>query len=294
MAYLYNQVDPFKLTNLRLSATPIQAPTNYSEMPALQQESLLPAPNVNYTTLRSKTEEIAGRKISDDAWDTLKEQYDRQTLSTPNLQLQPEQVQRLELDPNLLNIQLNSTAGQLSNLLSNKDFGIYRATHNLTDDSPAAIKKDWENYIQNAKYAKLGSAALTAVGSIMDIKSARDYRKDVEATKSQYEAQKQLIDTNINNTESGLMENLMSNMATLDATMAAKNVDLGSESIAADKAKGAMDLGKDIENMRTQGSLQKAALNLEYAMNVKRARQEEYNSYINSALKIGGAALSLL
>ena len=152
----------------------------------------------------------------------------------------------------------------------------------------------YERYITNAGYAKMGSAALSGIASLLDASSATDYRREVEKTKDQYETQKKIIDTNIDKTESALMENLMSNMADLDVMSAARNVDLSSQAIAGDKAKGAMDLGKDIADMRTNGALQKAALDLEYAMNVRKAKQAEINSYINAGLKIAGSALSLL
>ena len=96
--------------------------------------------------------------------------------------------------------------------------------------------QNYEKYLERAGQAKVGSAILTGVGSLLDVQNARMYRKDVEKTSSQYEAQKKIIDTNIDKTESALMENLMSNMADLDTMMAAKNVDLTSQSIAGDKA----------------------------------------------------------
>lgn len=152
----------------------------------------------------------------------------------------------------------------------------------------------YERYITNAGYAKMGSAALSGIASLLDASSATDYRREVEKTKDQYETQKKIIDTNIDKTESALMENLMSNMADLDVMSAARNVDLSSQAIAGDKAKGAMDLGKDISDMRTNGALQKAALDLEYAMNVRKAKQQEINSYVNAGLQIASTAISLL
>ena len=154
--------------------------------------------------------------------------------------------------------------------------------------------KVYERYITNAGYAKMGSAALSGIASLLEASSATDYRREVEKTKDQYETQKKIIDTNIDKTESALMENLMSNMADLDVMSAARNVDLSSQAIAGDKAKGAMDLGKDISDMRTNGALQKAALDLEYAMNVRKAKQQEINSYVNAGLQIASTAISLL
>lgn len=153
---------------------------------------------------------------------------------------------------------------------------------------------DYNRYVKIAGIAKVGSAALQGLGAVADAYSYTQLRRETEGTKDQYETQKKIIDTNIDKTESALMENLMSNMADLDVMSAAKNVDLSSQAIAGDKAKGAMDLGKDISDMRTNGALQKAALDLEYAMNVRKAKQQKINSYINAGLQIASTAISLL
>lgn len=153
---------------------------------------------------------------------------------------------------------------------------------------------DYNRYVKMAGIAKVGSAALQGLGAVADAYSYTQLRRETEGTKDQYETQKKIIDTNIDKTESALMENLMSNMADLDVMTAARNVDLSSQAIAGDKAKGAMDLGRDIADMRTNGALQKAALDLEYAMNVRKAKQQEINSYINAGLQIASTAISLL
>lgn len=153
---------------------------------------------------------------------------------------------------------------------------------------------DYNRYVKMAGIAKVGSAALQGIGAVADAYQYTQLRRETEGTKDQYETQKKIIDTNIDKTESALMENLMSNMADLDVMSAAKNVDLSSQAIAGDKAKGAMDLGRDIADMRTNGALQKAALDLEYAMNVRKAKQQEINSYINAGLQIASTAISLL
>lgn len=172
----------------------------------------------------------------------------------------------------------------------NANFDAWAKMRGLDYNDP----KVYDKYLTNAGYAKMGAAALQGVASLFNAASATDYRREVEKTKTQYETQKKIIDTNIDKTESALMQNLMSNMADLDAMSAAKNVDLSSQAIAGDKAKGAMDLGKDIAEMRTNSSLQKAALDLEYAMNVRKAKQAEINSYVNAGLQFASSAISLL
>lgn len=166
----------------------------------------------------------------------------------------------------------------------------FRAVWGTSGDDQA----DYNRYVKMAGYAKVGSSVLKSVGAIADAYSYTKLRQDVEATKSQYETQKKIIDTNIDNTESALMENLRENMASLDVMTAAKNVDISSQAIQNDKIKGAMDLGEDVAAMRTNGALQKAALDLEYAMNVRKAKQQEINSYVGAALQIGSAALALI
>lgn len=155
-------------------------------------------------------------------------------------------------------------------------------------------QKDYNRYIEMAGAAKVGAAVLTGIGAVANAYSYTQLRRETEATKTQYDTQKKIIDTNIDKTESALMENLMSNMADLDVMTAARNVDLSSQAIVGDKAKGAMDLGRDIADMRTNGSLQKAALDLEYKMNVAKAKRAETQGYVNAGLQIAGAALSLL
>lgn len=166
----------------------------------------------------------------------------------------------------------------------------FRAIWGSSGDDQA----DYNRYVKMAGIAKIGSAALQGLGAVADAYSYTQLRRETEGTKDQYETQKKIIDTNIDKTESALMENLMSNMADLDVMTAARNVDLSSQAIAGDKAKGAMDLGRDIADMRTNGALQKAALDLEYAMNVRKAKQQEINSYINAGLQIASTAISLL
>ena len=189
---------------------------------------------------------------------------------------------------------LSTTSNEIAIRQRNEQFDIWRAKHGRNSKSQVDIDNDYNEYIKTAAYAEYGAAALTAIGGVADAISARNYRKDVEKTKSQYETQKKIIDTNIDNTESALLENLRENMANLDVMTAAQNVDISSQAIQGDKAKGAMDLGEDVAAMRQSGALQKAALDLEYAMNVKRARKAELNSYVGAALQIGGAALSLI
>lgn len=175
-----------------------------------------------------------------------------------------------------------------------KAFDIWRSIHGNGGTSDLDLQLDYQKYIDRAATAEMGAGALNIIGSLTSAAAGYQYRKDVEATKSQYETQKKIIDANINKTETALMDNLMENMANLDVVTAAKNVDIFSQAKVGDKTKGAMDLGKDIADMRTNGALQKAALDLQYAMNVKQAKRQEWAGYFQSGAQIVGTALSFL
>lgn len=170
--------------------------------------------------------------------------------------------------------------------------GKFRAIWGTTGND----SKDWQRYIDMAGKAKVASATLTAAGgiagSILDISAAHRLVRDTEATKNQYETQKKIIDTNVADTTSALTENLQENMANLDVMAAAKNVDLSSQAIVGDKTKGAMDLGQDIEKMHRESSLQKAALDLQYARSVRAAKQARTDTVINSIISGAGAVAS--
>lgn len=139
---------------------------------------------------------------------------------------------------------------------------------------------DSEKYKKWSAYANIGS-------SVLNMYNAYQYARDVKKSKVQYENQKKIIDANIANQETLMMENLQENMAQLDVMTAAKNVDLSSEGIQAIKDKGLADMGEDIRTMREQGALNKKALDLDYAMNLKSARQQFTNSVIAGGFNIG-------
>lgn len=179
--------------------------------------------------------------------------------------------------------------------MNSERFDRFRAIWGTSGDS----NKDYQRYIDASAIATYASAGATALGGIAsaaaDIVSYNKLVKDVKATKDQYETQKKILDTNINDTTVALNENLQENMANLDVMMAGKNVDLSSESVVGDKAKGAMDLGKDIAKMQTENSLQKSLLDLEYARSVREAKQQQIDGTINAVLQgIGSVASAAL
>lgn len=204
----------------------------------------------------------------------------------------PESVQpKTETESPIANIDLSS----LIPTMNSEKFDKFRSIWGTTGDN----KKDYQRYIDASAMATYASAATNAIGGIAsaaaDITAYNKLVKETKATKSQYETQKKIMDTNIADTTVALNENLQENMANLDVMMAGKNVDLSSEAVVADKAKGAMDLGQDIAKMQTENSLQKSLLDLEYARNVRQAKQQRIDGTINAVLQgIGSVASSAL
>lgn len=150
------------------------------------------------------------------------------------------------------------------------------------EESANDLLKKSQNQQNIANWSKIGSA-------VSDVYNAYQYVKNVKNTKVQYENQKKIIDANIANQETMMMENLQENMAQLNVMTAAQNVDLSSEGIQAVKDKGLADLGKDIRDMREQGALNKKALDLDYALNLKNARSQFTDSVIAGGFNIGSS-----
>lgn len=126
-----------------------------------------------------------------------------------------------------------------------------------------------------SQLSSVGSTLFTAYEGLQSVKQAHEYLKDVKQTASQYEAQKKIIDANIAKQESLMTDAYTENMAQAEAMYAGRNVDLSSEALTGVKQKGGIDLSRDITDIREQGALQKSALDLDYAMNVRKAAQNE-------------------
>ena len=95
------------------------------------------------------------------------------------------------------------------------------------------------------------------------------------------------MDLNLKNTESLLLENYKQTMSDIDATMAAKNVDLSSQGLVNMKRKGLMNIGEDIALQNQQNDLNKAALDLQYAYQKSQAKTNMTNSILSNAFSIG-------
>lgn len=168
-----------------------------------------------------------------------------------------------------------------------KAFGItpqgqIRTSEDWEADREAALKK-----LKMAEDERKISAVSSIGQSLIGMANAHQYYKDVKDTKSQYEAQKKIIDTNVMKAEASLMDNLTENMARVDAMAASQNVDLSSGGIQGIKQQGGIDLGSDIRDMNEQAKLNKLALDLDYAMKVKKASQQESDALLSGAFNIG-------
>lgn len=133
------------------------------------------------------------------------------------------------------------------------------------------------------------SLATGIMSELSKVHQASKYKKAVRDTIVQYSNQKKLIDANLDNQEAMMMENLQENMAQLDAYAAAKNVDLSSAGIQGIKDKGLMNMGKDFANMQTQVDLNKKALDLDYAMNVRKAQESYRDQIVSSGFNIASS-----
>lgn len=126
-----------------------------------------------------------------------------------------------------------------------------------------------------SQLSSIGSLASTLYDTRQTIKQAQKYTRDVIATKGQYETQKKLIDANIAKQEATMTEAYTENMGQAEAMFAGRNVDISSGALTSAKQKGGIDLSEDITDIRERGALNKSALDLDYAINVRKAAQNE-------------------
>ena len=138
-------------------------------------------------------------------------------------------------------------------------------------------------------------SAVTHIGStIIGGLEMNEYADEVAATKDQYEIQKKIIDTNIQNSEALLMERYRESMADLDAITASKNVDPTSGAIQGIKEKGAMDMGKDFAIQRSNAEIQKLALDLDYARSNRIAQRQRRNYWESASWDIAKTGINYL
>jgi len=153
-----------------------------------------------------------------------------------------------------------------------------------------AIDRFSKQGFERARHAAAGQLALGVAGAALQIGQSIDYKQQVKSTRGQYDAQQKIMDANMLNQQSLMIDNLNENMAQLDAITAAKNVDITSGGITAAKQKGATNLGQDIRNMQEANNLNRLAMDLDYRMNVARATGAANASIMGAFTNVGFSA----
>lgn len=148
-------------------------------------------------------------------------------------------------------------------------------------------KETAQELLRKAELQDKISTASSIGSSLMSMADARQNYLNVKKTKVQYENQKKTIDANVANQEALMMDNYNERMASADALYAAKNVDISSGALTGLKQQGAMEMGKDIRSMHEQANINKLALDLDYAIKRRQAKQAEWDAYVTGAFNIG-------
>ena len=199
----------------------------------------------------------------------------------------------------LIDVPSNATPSVMSNSeIAGVDIsGVSQATQQLLNsvNSSAAMQKQLNTEaLERAKNLSIAKLGITTANAISSGLQANDYVKQVKATKSQYETQKQMLDLNLKNTETLLAEELMQNMSDLDVMSAAKNVDIRSGGIQTMKSNAAQEMNKDISMQQTQNKLTKLGLDLQYKLNVASAKRQRNDTWASGLLSIGTSAATFL
>lgn len=153
-----------------------------------------------------------------------------------------------------------------------KSFGQGTGTQGLSTNLADAAKN-----AQTAEALQKTSAGIGLFSSAMNL-------FNVSSKKKMYDAQKSMIDANLANQESYLIDRLTENMAQLDVFTAAKNVDIRSQAVQSAKQQAGIDLGEDINAKRRQSNLQKIALDLQYAREKQQATTQLVSSAATAAI----------
>lgn len=160
---------------------------------------------------------------------------------------------------------------------------------NYANQSTMPINLEAKNIaLQKAVAQTQEAAKLSIQSNLASLFEAQMGVENLQATRYQYAANKSLINRNIETTQSVMMNNLEDSMAQLDAVTAAKNVDINSQAIRFTKEKALMNMGQDFADMQIQGDLQKAALDLQFAMQkteVKNARNKILTKSIDNIIE---------
>lgn len=119
-------------------------------------------------------------------------------------------------------------------------------------------------------------------------------RRNVRLTNKQLDMQKDLIDLNIKNSEAVLSAQFKNAIADLQTVYAAKNVDISSQALRSEIVGSGEDMGKDMADMRTQGKLQKLAIDFQKSVNKAKQHRNEQQAWINFGASAMQSALFLI
>lgn len=148
-------------------------------------------------------------------------------------------------------------------------------------------KETAQELLRKSELQNKMSTAASIGSSVLGMLDARQNYVNVKKSKAQYETQKKVIDANVANQEALMMDNYNERMASADALYAARNVDISSGALTGIKQQGAMEMGKDIRSLEAQANINKLALDLDYAIKRRQAKQAEWDAYVTGAFNIG-------
>lgn len=152
-----------------------------------------------------------------------------------------------------------------------------------------------KKYYEKANLAnKISAYTSIAQGGMNLIDTYTTGRSNLRMTNKQLDMQKDLIDLNIKNTESVLTAQFKNAIADLQVVSAAKNVDISSQAVRSQIVAGGEDMGKDMADMRTQGKLQKLAIDFQKSVNEAQQRRNEQQAWINFGANIASSAMFLI
>lgn len=149
-------------------------------------------------------------------------------------------------------------------------------------------------YYEKANMANKVAGYTNIAQGAFNLINAYSGRNTVRLTNKQLDMQKDLIDLNITNSESILSAQFKNAIADLQTIYAAKNVDISSQALRSEIVGSGEDMGKDMATTRTQGKLQKLAIDFQKSMNVAQQRRNEQQAWINFGANIASSAMYLI
>lgn len=149
-------------------------------------------------------------------------------------------------------------------------------------------------YFEKANVANKIAAGAQIVQGVSSLFGTYNSRSTVRLTNQELDKQIELIDLNITNQEALATKNFKNSIADLQVISAAKNVDIRSQALRSDIVQGGEDLGKDLADLRLQGSLQKKAIKFQKTLNNLQQKKNEQQAWINFGANLMSAGSYLI